>query len=84
MGNTAPASKIAQQKNLGVKSLSEQPGIMASLPRREFVQLEPTDVNPPMMKSVSYTAGFIQIIINLARWLMAGFSIGTGQDRQGH
>ena len=45
---------------------------MASLPRRELVTVEATDVSPPMMQAVSFSPGFGLTLRRLLLWLWAG------------
>ena len=78
MGNSTQTPLITPRKSIKAKNLSDEPGVMASLPRRDFIELEPTDVTPPMMKPVSYTPGFIEVIKGLSSWLAIGFSYGAG------
>ena len=51
---------------------------MASLPRREFVQIEPTAITPPMMQSTTYAAKFLAVLTSIFKWLYAGGSILVG------
>ncbi len=78
MGNSAQLSKITLRKSLRDKPVADRPGIMASLPRREFIQVEPTDVTPPMMQSVAFSPDFIQVLRSFFMWCFLGFSIFAG------
>ena len=55
-----------------------QPGVMAHLPRREFITTETADVTPPMMQTASFSIRFAQVLRHLAVWCYAGFSFLAG------
>lgn len=56
----------------------DQPGIMASLPRREFIIAETTEVSPPMMQTTTFSVNYVRVLKRLFVWLFIGISLGTG------
>lgn len=67
-----------QPIKLHPRSRASQPGIMASLPRREFITLESTEVTPPMMQTTSFGLRYSQVLRRLAVWCTAGFQYQVG------
>lgn len=56
----------------------DQPGIMASLPRREFIITETTEVSPPMMQTVTFSVNYVRVLKRLFVWLFIGISLFMG------
>jgi ubiquinone biosynthesis protein len=54
------------------------PGIMASLPRRQFITEEASDVTPPMMQVADFSVSILRVMMRLWIWLYAGVSFVTG------
>jgi len=67
-----------QPIKLHPRSRASQPGVIASLPRREFIALEPTEVTPPMMQTTSFDLRYTQVLRRLAVWFYAGFYYQMG------
>ena len=78
MGSSAQSAKINLRKSLRYKPSTDQTGIIASLPRRELIQIEPADVTPPMMQSLTFSPDFTQVLRSFFKWWFAGFSIFAG------
>ncbi|MFC1936348.1 AarF/UbiB family protein [Chloroflexota bacterium] len=57
---------------------TERPGIMASLPRRQFITAEITEVTPPMMQSVDFSVGYLHVLRRFFVWIFAGVSFVGG------
>jgi ubiquinone biosynthesis protein len=55
-----------------------KPGIMASLPRRAFISIEPTDVSPPKMQASVYSISTARVMVRLFVWLYVGIAISAG------
>lgn len=51
---------------------------MASLPRRAFITIDPADVSPPMMQSVTFSPELSKVLKSLFKWLAAAASILMG------
>jgi ubiquinone biosynthesis protein len=74
--------KFALQQYRYRKEYSNRAGIMASLPRREFVAIEPSEVNPPMMEAGPYSVSFTKVLRRFFVWIYAllSFTWGTLRD----
>jgi predicted unusual protein kinase regulating ubiquinone biosynthesis (AarF/ABC1/UbiB family) len=56
----------------------DRPGIMASLPRREFIITETTEVSPPMMQTVTFPVNYPRALQRLFVWFFIGISLFLG------
>jgi ubiquinone biosynthesis protein len=67
----APAEAPTEHAAAGVPAtpVSGQPGVMASLPRRSFLTLRPTETPPPSMRVVTFTASRTRAFGRLLVWL---------------
>ena len=74
--------KLAIQRYKHRKQYSDRPGIMAKLPRREFVAIEPSDVTPTMMETVPLSASFWKVLGRFFIWVFAlsSFLLGNLWD----
>jgi ubiquinone biosynthesis protein len=61
----------------------EQPGVLASLPRRGFVEAQAGDTAPPKMRVVAFRTSRWRALGRLVVWLalLARFAAGTAADR---
>ncbi len=58
--------------------LHTRPGVMASLPRREFITSETTEVTPPMMQTAGFPIRYTTALSRLVIWCTSGFSYQMG------
>jgi len=80
-------SQLAQQMhkaepnqpiNLHPRPRADRQGIMASLPHREFITVESTEVTPPMMQATSYPVFYPHVLKRVFAWCFAGSSYLMG------
>jgi predicted unusual protein kinase regulating ubiquinone biosynthesis (AarF/ABC1/UbiB family) len=57
---------------------ADRPGIMASLPRRQFITEEASDVTHPMMPVADFSVITLRVLVRLWFWFFAGVSFITG------
>ncbi len=64
------------------KTSSQQPGVMATLPRRAFIVTETTEVTPPMMPTTSYSVNYWRVVGRMFLWIFVGLKVlwGNGWD----
>jgi ubiquinone biosynthesis protein len=70
--------KSAIQQYQHRKQLKDRPGIMASMPRREFVAIKPAEITPPMMESIPSSVSYIKVFGRFFIWCVALFSFLSG------
>jgi ubiquinone biosynthesis protein len=60
------------------KEQNNRPGIMASLPRRQLITSETTEVSPPMMQTAAFSVSYLRVLWRLVILLITGISFWVG------
>lgn len=81
MGNSTNLANLTsgrESRRLGTRQTTDQPGIMATLPKREFITVEPAKVTPPMMQTATFQVSYVRVLKRLVIWLAVGISVAAG------